>query len=100
MTETIKLCGSSVPERHDQLWTAMLARCRAGGIPDTTMANWLERGRPLRIDDGRLVVEVPTNIYRWTVRRYSKLLGEAARAEGLKGVRLVSGVVSGDGRIA
>jgi hypothetical protein len=71
----------------------MLDRCRL--LPESKIKYWLKPGKPLRIEDGRLVVEFPPDIFCWTARRYSGLLGEAARGEGLEGIRIVAALDGG-----
>lgn len=66
----------------------MLDTLRASGIRQTTMTLWIEPGRPVAIEDERLVLAYPSHLFAWVQRHYAGLLGEAARKHGLAGVRL------------
>ncbi len=74
-------------EAHTQLLTDL----RAAGVSENKLAIWIEPGSAIEIVDNRLVLAFPHLNCGWVQRRYAGMLGDAARKQGLAGVRIVEG---------
>jgi hypothetical protein len=76
-------------ERAREAWAEVLASCRAV-VGDREARFWFESIELVGEDNALLVLAAPTGTRSHLERRYTALLGEAARQAGFAGTRFAS----------